>query len=133
VLKVNRNRFAAKVPATFPVRPSAQVTVPVMLLPLCVNTTSEVPKSFPVVSHLPSMRSRDVDWRVRLFGAFGEAESVAAVGGLGFGVVADGNRPPDAPPCANTNTDAVDREKVTVMKSCNSSRGFILTSFEREY
>jgi hypothetical protein len=96
-----------------------------------VNTTSEVPKSFPVVSHLPSMRSTEVDWRVRLFGAFGAAESVASVVGLGFGVVAEGNRPPDAPPCANT--DAVDREKATVMKSCNSSRVFILTFFKRDY
>src|SRR6185503_6466532 len=95
VVNVKRNLFAVKVPVRFPVRPSAQVIVPVTLLPFCVNTTSEVPKSFPVVSHLPSMRSVDVDCSVRLFGTF-EAESVGSGVGFGLGVVVDGNLPPDA-------------------------------------
>jgi len=95
VVKLKRSLFAANVPVRSAVRPSAQLIVPATLLPFCVNTTSEVPKSFPVVSHLPSMRSLDVDCGVRFFGVF-EAESVGSGVGFGLGVVGDGNLPPDA-------------------------------------
>ncbi len=42
-------------PVTEPVRPSENLMTPVTFGPLCVNTTSPLPKSLPVVHHLPSM------------------------------------------------------------------------------